>query len=222
MQCDRAAEALIDRRTEPLSADTEAELRAHLETCASCRADAAAIERVWADLDTLAPAPDQAATSHAAARLLGTRSDVAWRGRRRALVGLRVAALIALLVGAAVAGRLTAPVPPFDAGGSYLLLLRDDPTAPIPGGEAIARAVADYGAWASRLHGDGRLLAAEKLDDDGAIWIPARHEDAPVSGLFIIRAASRDEAEAIARTGPHAAHGTLVEVRRITDVGGGP
>jgi hypothetical protein len=146
------------------------------------------------------------------------------RGRRSTAGWLRLAAALACVgLGWLARGALPAappaspptPAPESSAQGSlYLLLL--SPLAKDADPEIEAALVQEYGSWARRLHGEGRLVSAEKLGR-GVRWVPAAaaQSAANVSGFFVIRAANLDEAEAIARACPHIRHGGRVLVRDI-------
>lgn len=217
MDCERAVEALIDRAAGGLDEAHAAALITHLGTCGRCRAEALEIEGLWNDLGALRAAPDAAHTEHMARRLRG--------GRSRPSVTppwLRAAVWAALLLGAGWIGRATAPAadasPSTAPGPEWLLLLHEDPVPTSPTPEVIA----EYGAWASELASDGRLVLAEKLAGDPGMWLPGRPPQSRVTGFFIVRAGDEAEAAAVARSGPHLSYGGTVEVRRIDPRGGRP
>jgi hypothetical protein len=97
-----------------------------------------------------------------------------------------------------------------------LLRVREQPgTVTQP--DVEARLVAEYAAWARGLQEEGKLLSAEKLADEPAelLGSGASPEGDRVGGFFLIRAASFEEAQRIARDCPHLRHGGRVELRAI-------
>lgn len=111
----------------------------------------------------------------------------------------------------------------------YLLLLHENPavfadTSPAEF-EAIIR---DYTAWSAALRAKGQLLQGEKLKDEGGRRIrrgsagllvsdgPFAEAKDVVGGLFVLQAASYDDAVAMAQTCPHLRFGE-VEVREIDE-----
>jgi hypothetical protein len=112
----------------------------------------------------------------------------------------------------------------------YMLLLVDRPTdfaslSP----DAMQRIVQEYSAWAAEMGRRGRLHGGQKLADEGGKVLrrdagglvtdgPFAEAKEVLGGYFIIEASSYDDAVAIARTCPHATHGTAIHVRRIDDL----
>jgi hypothetical protein len=196
----------------------------HLDRCATCRDEFDAVRLAlgalsdWPRDARLDPTLEQRLVASLRKR---SPSAAAWTRR--------VAAVLAFaLVGGAgfVAGRATARptlAPRVTASAdttldSYLLLLEevDGPTQQSPGRE-------DYQAWARVLAGQRRLVSAEKLTDepgfrvgrDGRADRPTGLPDpSHVTGWFLIRARSYDEAIDWARRGPHLRHGTVL-VRQV-------
>ena len=102
-------------------------------------------------------------------------------------------------------------------GDRYLLLLLEPADSRLDPAVEAAR-VAEYGAWAGGLASVGQLEAGEKLEDGGDVvgepfGGPASGER--VTGFFIVRAESAEEARELAESSPHVLHGGRVEVRRI-------
>jgi len=106
--------------------------------------------------------------------------------------------------------------------GQYALFLYQDSTFDSSAGDLVE----EYGAWAGELDRAGRLVWAERLADRGTLFAPSaagvtvssRVPAAPegvVTGLFVVRAGSPADAEAIARAAPHLRHGGRVAVRAI-------
>ncbi len=107
---------------------------------------------------------------------------------------------------------------PAPEGRRFLLMLLEPADAPLPAAEEAARVV-EYRNWAGELAQDGMLDAGEKLAWDGNVVggteIPVAAAVERVTGFFIVRAESLDEALGLARACPHAVHGGRVEVREI-------
>lgn len=127
---------------------------------------------------------------------------------------LAAAALFVVSVaGAFSAGRLS--MTPAQAGDKYLLLLY--------GAEAVTPAeesarFAEYSSWAGRLQSERRLDGAERLGPAMRLAgssMPGLSESPQPLGFFLVRAASFDEASAIAADCPHVKHGGSVVVRKV-------
>jgi hypothetical protein len=126
----------------------------------------------------------------------------------RVVVGLAASAAL-FFAGLMVGSR--APAPLSSAGNPYVLLLypsdRLDP--PIPH-EAAA---AEYRAWARGL--GPRFIAGDALGEQrllgGGVSV------ATPTGYFVVRAASWDDAMAIAGDCPHLRHGGVVAVLAVLD-----
>lgn len=112
----------------------------------------------------------------------------------------------------------------------YLLLLHENPADYADLSPSEMQAIIDrYRQWAARMAAEGRIAGGYKLADEGGKRIRAGRggdaalvTDGPyaeakdvVGGLFIVNAASYDEAVRIASTCPHVRGGNVVEVRRI-------
>ena len=96
-------------------------------------------------------------------------------------------------------------------------------------GSSPAEIVQEYTAWARRLEDSRSLVLADKLGDDARVIEPsgAVGGAVPVSsplvsgdlgvitGFFIVRASSYEEAQRIAAASPHVAHGGRIIIRRI-------
>ncbi len=77
--------------------------------------------------------------------------------------------------------------------------------------------------WAQALAVEGRLLGGEKLTDEPGRWVsgaPVADERvrSDVSGYFVIRAPSYDEAVDLAMASPHVRYGGVFEIRQIDAV----
>ena len=166
----------------------------------------AALERLPREMTTPSALEDRVV-----ARL---RESGAIRSRRRVPALAAAAAILLLTAGGFALGRLTSGSAPL-AGDQYALLLYGAGTAS-PGEEAAR--VSEYAAWAREERTAGRLVAAEKLED--ASFVAGSAANAPAAGtgplgFFVIRAASADEARAIASRCPHVKHGGAVVVQAV-------
>lgn len=110
----------------------------------------------------------------------------------------------------------------------FMLLLADDPTEFADLSPAELQAViARYSAWSKDMAAQGRLRGGHKLCDEGGKILRREGDalvvrDGPyaevreiVSGYFLIEAADYADAEAIARTCPHAASRGSITIREI-------
>lgn len=154
------------------------------------------------------------------------------RGRKWALAAA-LAAMFVAGAGLERAGVLpTSSMPPAadratTADGARYVLLLHQGAAYDPGGRTGAELVEEYAAWAGNLAADGRLVLAEKLADDGVVVdgsgteprargpSATGGEPGVLTGLFIIRASSYEEAARVARASPHARYGGAVVIRRV-------
>ena len=131
------------------------------------------------------------------------------------------ACLAAFLAGVAIsdrgAGRSPEVLPA--APERWMLLLYEDESyrAPATDEEHAAR-VAEYAAWARGLGERGISVEGEELAPESGAPVPAEPRGV-LSGYFIVEAADRAAAVAIARSNPHLAHGGTVVVRRIVQHG---
>jgi hypothetical protein len=112
----------------------------------------------------------------------------------------------------------------------FMLLAYDDPAAMGElSAEAMQAIVERYIAWTEELAQSGRLLASEKLADDGGRRVGRRAgqvvvRDGPfvesrevLGGYWLVRAADYAEAMDIAEGCPHVALGEL-EVRAVEEL----
>jgi hypothetical protein len=139
-------------------------------------------------------------------------------GKRRPVWQVALA-LAAMLMLAFLGGRATVSSRGEAEGPQYLLLLyegaeyRDD--------RPVLDIVAEYRRWADSLQGQQVLTRAHRLDDtrlalvQGGPVEEGATTSADPTGLFIVRASSRDAAEAIARTSPHLNYGGRIVLRRL-------
>jgi hypothetical protein len=111
---------------------------------------------------------------------------------------------------------------------TYLLMLHEDPRqyaslSPAEMGAVVER----YRAWSQKLAAEGRLVGGEKLADEpgrrmragpmGPIVTdgPTIESKDVIGGFFMIRAASYDEAVALAADCPHLNGDNVIVLRRI-------
>ena len=134
------------------------------------------------------------------------------------------AALVLFAGGALVGGRRLAPAT--DPRPRFALFLYEDaayrPTV------SHAELVAEYAAWADSLRRQNVLVIAEELGQEDAAVLHGFGGSVAVSpgdvetvvgrlaGIFIVRAATGEEALALARQCPHLKYGGRVALRRIT------
>jgi hypothetical protein len=113
----------------------------------------------------------------------------------------------------------------------YLVLLREDPSTFSRMSPSEMQAVIQrYSAWVGQLRSQGRLSVGKKLTDEGGRMLRAEKgrmvaSTGPyaevrdvVSGLFIISAASYEEAQALLADCPHLEFGHI-ELREVDKVG---
>jgi hypothetical protein len=111
---------------------------------------------------------------------------------------------------------------------SYLLLLREDPKQYMNLSPTEMQALIErYRAWSTQLAQQGRLVDGHKLTDEGGKRVRASADrplvtDGPfaeskdvIGGLFIIKAASYDEAVRLVADCPHLRGDNEIELRRI-------
>jgi hypothetical protein len=215
MTCERSVDLIIDALMDSLDDEEKERLEAHLRSCPSCAAEARALRWTWDGLGRL-EAP--AATAPGAPG----RGPLAASGPRTSSIWFRAAAAIALLlVGGAggfwVRGSPESDGPPVQS--AFLFLVRgDEPDATVPE-ETLIR---EYGAWATELAGEGRLLGGEKLTDGSGRWVSITGDEtrtrSDVSGFFVVAAADYAEAVEIAGASPHVRYGGTFEIRQIDHV----
>jgi hypothetical protein len=140
------------------------------------------------------------------------------------------AAAAALLVaggywlGVTVDGPRVAAEPGAAETRYVLLLYEDENFRPSADEDAL---VAEYRGWAVGLAREGSLVAGEKLEGTGMLLETPAGQGTPLpggdhgsalgrlGGYFVIAAADRAEALAIAGTNPHLRHGGRIVVRPI-------
>ena len=215
------AEDAIAYLSGELTHDRRAVVEAHLSMCEQCRTE---YDAVGVALAALAAWPrDPQLPPRLEQRLLA-----AVHRRRSRSWGRRIAAVLALALvggGGFAAGRATVPrastLTPVSADtalGTYLLLLEESewPQRRPSGREG-------YAAWAQALRAEHRLVSAEKLTDESGFRIQPtgrvlRPEEsgcpANVSGWFLLRARTYDDAIGLARRGPHLRYGSVL-VRQV-------
>jgi hypothetical protein len=109
----------------------------------------------------------------------------------------------------------------------FVLLLHRLPGPP-PLPEAMATMIKDYGGWADRLRGEGRLKGGQKLTNDagrvmrsgggGRVVVtdgPYAESKELLGGFFVVTAKDYDEACRLAESCPHLRYGGRIEIRQI-------
>jgi len=215
MKCENVIDLVVDSLMDTLDDEQRAALDAHLETCASCAAEAETMRMMWEGLGELgAPEAGPRVAVELGRRLADDRS------RRRSTPLLRAAAVIALLLAGAAGGYVArgggSPVVTSHDPNTFMFLVRgEEPQAPVSGSELVQ----EYIDWASSLGEEGRLVGGNKLTDEPGRWVSTATTEtrtqSDVSGYFIIAAADYDEAIRIAGTSPHIRYGGTFEIRRI-------
>jgi hypothetical protein len=151
--------------------------------------------------------------------LLGATAPPATASSRRQLLRLGLAAgLFGSGLGTGLIAAHRAGPAAQATGPLYLLLLYPGPRFVEGSAADEAARVAEYGAWAGRLHRASQLVSAEKLTHDVRLLEGSALVDSPVpgpQGFFLIRARDLAEAEAIARECPHLRHGGRVSIQAV-------
>jgi hypothetical protein len=137
---------------------------------------------------------------------------------------LAAAALIAATLGWFGHSLIEPAAPATIAQHQFLLLLSEPETLQTTKPES--ELVEEYRVWANDLGRQGLLLDAQKLRDGGELLRPVSAAGVPratgldsISGFFLVRAGSWDEALDLARTCPHLAYGGDISVRMIEETG---
>jgi hypothetical protein len=108
----------------------------------------------------------------------------------------------------------------------YILIVRYNPNAPKLSDDAVKANQQHWSAWIGQLAQGGKLVTAYRPAAGGKTisGTAKTAKDGPyaidkevVSSIFIIRTASQDEADAIAKTCPIYETGGSIEIRPITD-----
>ena len=174
----------------------------------------AASARFWSAVEarsTLQPAAERQALR----RLIRT------PGRSWALRSLAVLLLFGLGLGAG--WLLRNGLPGNDARPAFLVLIRGGTFAE-RSPEEQAHIVAAFRDWAEELDQAQRLLAGERLTQDGQVLVregnaviehPLVRTPDRVGGYFVITARDYDEALTLAKACPQLDYGGMVEVRQI-------
>jgi hypothetical protein len=108
-----------------------------------------------------------------------------------------------------------------------LLLHRPASTASGSSPEEMRERIARYRRWREEMTREGKILAGEKLVDDGGIWLGKDSRGTPmegsnglgerdvISGYFLIQASDYEEARSVAGGCPHLELGGTIELRQI-------
>ena len=141
------------------------------------------------------------------------------RARNWALV---TAGGIAVFVAGWVGGRFQRQRLASDGRPRFVLLLQQGESATVAGIAEEQRRRSEYGNWADRVSGAGRVLLGEPLADTGKELVASGSGEVPwnsgadtIGGMFIISAVDYQHAIEIARTCPHLKYGGRIEVRPI-------
>jgi hypothetical protein len=115
---------------------------------------------------------------------------------------------------------------PADSARQYLLIVRYKTNAPKLSDDAIRTNRQHWGVWIGHLAETGKLITGYRPTADGktisgagktAKGEPYGADKEVVSSIFVIRAASPDEADGIARTCPIYETDGSIEIRPITE-----
>lgn len=151
------------------------------------------------------PSPDLDRRLLQAARAAGHLNG--GHGRRLRWWSAAAALLAAFLAGWALGRGVAAP--PSDSRAQFVLLLYGEGRS--------ADSVARHTAWLGELRRANAVVRGTKLSGTATDIGPAGTSER-ISGFFVIRATSLEEAAGIARTCPHARDGGRVEVRPVDPV----
>lgn len=96
--------------------------------------------------------------------------------------------------------------------------------------EEIQKIIEKYGAWGMKMGKEGRMVAGNKLTEDGGKRIsrsgnslavtdgPYAEAKEIIGGIYVLKAKNYDEAVELAKTCPHMEYGKI-EVRQIDFMG---
>jgi hypothetical protein len=103
-----------------------------------------------------------------------------------------------------------------DTKAQFLLLLYEDESF---NAEHPASLVQEYTDWAREMHAEDQLAYAEKLGDEkfGLGKVPEANAS-NITGYFVIKASSLDEARRIANGHPHLKYNGGIELRPIDNI----
>jgi hypothetical protein len=137
--------------------------------------------------------------------------------------------LVLLLVVVLTGATLSAHPPtgqPTDSTHQYLFIVRYNITAPKLSDDAIKNNIQHWGAWIGQLAQTGKLVTAYRPGNGGQTLSgtakiakdgPYTDDKAVVSSIFIIKAASLDDAGTIAKTCPIYETDGSIEIRPLSD-----
>ena len=138
---------------------------------------------------------------------------------------MSIVAVAALLAGFVAGQRLDdSPAAAADDDlEQFVMLLYENDSYQYPEEGRMAERIGEYSQWAREVAAAGKLVAGEKLADDGLLVAPGQSptptipvaEQGTIGGYFIIRAQDADEAAALAATCPHVRYGGTVSLRRL-------
>ncbi len=165
--------------------------------------------------DSLSPGPDLERRVLAA---LYERGLLRRRGPHARAVAALAAAAALVGIGFGVGTWRAQTTIPREPGRLFVLLLTVDAGAAGATAATPGAVVEEYRAWAVGLHQQGRLVAAEKLKAAAQVLGPGPGDGTRVGGYFVIRAASHEEALAVARSHPHLRRGGTITLREVDPV----
>ena len=229
MTCDDVRARVIDAIAMP-HATLDAEVRAHLDSCAACRSASDDYTRMWRELGELAaPRAPSDARARFDRRLAEARHRSAVVVSRRTpwYVGAWAAtALIAALAGYGLGirhsgERARAAAQAAAAGGesTFLILLHVDSSFHQSSTPAASAATyAEYVEWANTLPSGVTLVSTARLADS-AVWLgpprTAGDQGDHLAGFLMIRTKDRAAAMRVAATCPHLKYGGRIELRTV-------
>jgi len=145
----------------------------------------------------------------------------ATRSRGRSPWFLLAACLVATVLGWTARGLVSSAGSNRAAAPGQFLILLAEPE-PLQTSKSMEELVSEYSAWAGKLAAENRLVAAGHLvgdgsrlpaGDGGAAGSTARLSLDSLSGFFLVRADSLEQATAIAASSPHVGYGGKIVVR---------
>ncbi|WP_035612251.1 YciI family protein [Haloferula sp. BvORR071] len=112
----------------------------------------------------------------------------------------------------------------YKTSNGYLLLFRGTDWHLQLSPEEIQRVMGDWGAWFKGLDDQGKLAAANPLENEGAVISgkarsvadgPFAEAKESIGGFFLLKVETMEEAMAIAKDCPALPYGITVEVRPV-------
>lgn len=221
MNCERAIELILDSLVEPLAAEDRQELDRHLAECKSCKAEAAAYDRMQESLASVA-IPER--SPHGLERLQDAVKaefgDTVPESRARS-GWLQIAAAFALMaIGAALTlglqtyiGGEPDDIVAEDTRMRFLFVMTETTEDP----RQSAQANQEIRAWFASLVNQGILETETAVRVGGTVGTPPDGPllEGPIAGMVVIRAADAQEARRIAGSSPIIEYGGFIEIRSV-------